>query len=170
MQFEHHRQCLAIGLDNTQPNILRVVDLWAEKVLEPWPGTQHQKIKSLPEFQTYWADRHVDNYAGFALAATSVQTDPFGCLAWLAEQGRTVKRFHDFELPNVRYFEPQEDELFGFLLPRPYLRAFGLAIIAAYEAVGSRALEGLWGETAHLQDRMRQLERSLRRASAIIPF
>lgn len=170
MEFEHLRQCLAIGLDNTQPNTLRVVDLWAEKVLEPWPGTQHQKIKSLDEFRAYWADRRVDCYAGMAVAAVTVDTDPFGCLAWLAEQGHTVNRYSELQLPNMRYFEPQDDELFGYVLARPYVRAFGLAILAAYDLVGPRAIEGLWKEAAEIQDRTRKMEVALRRASAIIPF
>lgn len=167
--MKSEQQCLAIGLDNTQPKTLRLVDLCAERLLRPWPGAQLHRFKSLDEFQAYWSKLKPEVYPAVLVATTSLDEDPFGCLAWLTGQV-IIRRYGRYQLPSVRYFEPEVDEDFGSMLPRPYLCAFTLAIQAAYDLAGARSVEGLWREIAELQEGLRRFERVLKRATEVVPY
>jgi hypothetical protein len=155
---------LYLGLDNTQPNIARVVCVttvpgWS------WLPSVHAWARSsnLQAFQSYWSGAVGLRPDG--LATTSLRHDPFGVMAWL--EGR-------YELPFTRYDKYDLyhglDEAGDPDLPPCYHRAYSLALQVAFASEAPAVAIELNDSLHRMQERMLELRRVLDRLVHAIPF
>lgn len=155
---------LYLGLDNTQPNTVRIVCVETVPGWSWLPGV-HAWVRSdsLEGFQSYWSREVVLRLDG--LATTSVRHDPFGVMAWLEGQ---------YELPFTRYYKRDLyhdlDEAGDPDLPPCYHRAYSLALQVAFASEAPSVAIELNDSLHRMQERMLELRRVLDRLVHVIPF
>ena len=145
---------LYLGLDNTQPNVLRALYLLTERPFS-CSVLKWGRCKDLPRFQEF-----VSHFAPTIIAVSTVSHDPFGAISWLAERRSPIQRHPTNELLNPFY---EKDELD---LPKTYRRAYSLAYQAAYQFEAPRALEALWHEMHWAKSALERMERDFNRLMA----
>jgi hypothetical protein len=144
------------GLDNTQPNVLRVASVLVEKPFHT-SVFAYRRCQNFKQFQTF-----VEANFTPALAATStLHHDPCAAIAWTTQRQIAVRRYTPLDL-----FHPSDLDQERYL-PRVYKSAYSLAIRAAYEFEAPRALESLWREIYWARETFERLERT---ANALCRF
>ena len=154
---------LYLGLDNTQPNLARVVCV-TTAVGWNWLPSAHAwtQSRSLLAFQAFWTQ---EGLRPDALAATTVRQDPFGVIAWLEGQGLHFARYDQVELYHGFDEAGDPDEL-----PPRYRRAYSLALRAAFQSEAPSVAIELSSSLHCLQERMFEMQRILKRLVDVIPF
>jgi hypothetical protein len=157
-------RALYLGIDNSQPNVIRVVCLVSEDLLDTWPLCWTSS-KSLEAFKAFWRE----NIGGVdAAAATILEHDTFGILNWLNERGVNTPRYHRRELDDIlEWAAPLDDEM-----SRAYRRAHALAMRAAFDAEGSQVAGQMYEEIHSLRNRVDALEQAAQRLNVMLhcPF
>lgn len=149
-----------LGLDNTQPNMLRAVYVLTER---PFTTSviKWERCKDLLQFQQL-----IKHFIPSMVAISTIRHDPYGAITWLCERQTPMQRFsaHEFTAP----FD-EDDEL---QLPKSYRRAHSLAYQAAYEFEAPRALEALWRDMQLAKLTLDQMELDFNRLQSLhsIPF
>ncbi len=130
---------LYLGIDNRQPNLLRVVGLTLDDLFHLDIGAVWSKrFKSLEALQTVGLDRTT------VVATTELKQDPFGAVSWLEAQGLQISRVGPYDTP---YFGPE----WGKCVTRPFRLAFELAHHCAYQHGAPKLLWELFRDTNYLQ-------------------
>jgi hypothetical protein len=153
---------LYIGLDNSQPNVVRVVCLTLKGAL--WSnGSWWRKVNHLNRWVAFW---RTGLYMGepTEVACTALAHDPFDILAWVRSQGIPVTHYHKNELPGlITAWE-------AVLGPPPtYRRAYALALRAAYKHEAPKVVEELWHEMGRLSCRLTDVQRAFNRLLELVP-
>lgn len=128
-----------LGLDNRQPNVLRVVGMTLDDLSHLDVGTiWSRRFKSLEAFQSVGLDQRT------VVATTELRQDPFGALSWLEDQGLQISRVGPYDTP---YFGPE----WGKCVTRPFRLAFELAHHCAYLHGAPKLLWELYRDARYLQ-------------------
>lgn len=128
-----------LGIDNRQPNLLRLVGLTLDDLFHLDIGTVwSRRFKSLQALQSLGLERTT------VVATTGLQQDPFGALSWLGTQGLKIIRVGPYDTP---YFGPE----WGKCVTRPFRLAFELAHYCAYRHGSPKLLWGLYRDSHYLQ-------------------
>lgn len=144
-------RCVYLGVDNTQPGLLRVVCLEISGLCDPRPlwGKRIQDQRSMIELITPYIGRIL------MVATTPTPHDPFGILYWLtAEHGLRLIRVGRYEVP--WYFDACADDT-----PAPYRRALLIAHCAAYDYGAPRLVCQLQREMWSLRTQLSELQSQL---------
>lgn len=129
-----------LGIDNRQPNLLRVVGLSLDDLFHLDIGAVWSKrFRSLEALQS---SLKLDRTT--IVATTEFKQDPFGALSWLKDQGLQVSRFGPYDTP---HFGPE----WGKCVTRPFRLAFELAHYCAYQHGAPKLLWELFRDARHIE-------------------
>jgi hypothetical protein len=146
-----------LGIDNTQPNSIRIVGLsieeaWSEEFLFSLQysggcggGNRHLL-------------RQLARYAPRAVATTVLEHDPFSVMAGLE---LPVYRYHQYDLPQLGRTTPE--------IPPNYLRASKLAIKLAFQLEAFRKLNDFRFDIYYLNGEIDKLHRAFDRLFEMMP-
>lgn len=136
---------LYLGIDNRQPNLLRVVGLTLDDLSQLDHGAVwSRRFKSLEALQAMGLERTT------VVATTELKQDPFGALSWLAAQGLPISRVGPYDTP---FFGPG----WGKCVNRQFRRAFELAHHCAYQHGSPKLLWELFRDANYLQMELDEL-------------
>lgn len=154
-----------LGIDNTQRNVVRAVCLASDDLLDTWPCCWSSG-KSLPAFQAFWI-ANMGYQLPLVAATTATGHDPFEVTAWLVENGVLIRCYHRQELYDLPYLD-SEAELTD--LPKPFHRAYALALRVAYDNEASFVVGQMLREIRALRGRIRALEQAAFRLEQLEPY
>ncbi len=146
-----------LGIDNTQPNSVRIVGLTIE---EAW---SEEVLVSLRHGAGQVSDnrhilRRLAHYCPKAVATTVLEHDPFSIMASL---DLPIYRYHKYELPEVGRTTPQ--------IPSNYKRAAKLAIKLAFQLEAFRKLSDFKFDLYYLNGEIDKLHRACKRIYEMMP-
>lgn len=150
---------LYVGIDNTQPNVVRVAILSAGDLFYTWPIAR-ARCRTLPAFQAFWKGA-TERHQPVAVATTVLRHDPFDTLAWLSAAGFPATQHDRMDLLG------DFDQLSAFELPPSYRRAHALALRAAYFLEAPRVVEELWHEMGQIEGRVKEAQAAFNRLLAV---
>jgi hypothetical protein len=153
-----------VGVDNTQPNAVRLVGVLTEDLWEATPLFSVRYTGRCP-FNRFWRTVQGDVLPD-AVAATTLKHDPFGTIKWFEDRGVRVCRYQRYDLPWLDGFV-EEDELLK--LPRQYTRAYTLGLRIAYQQEVAWVIDLINWEITRLHTQMRDLERACHKLVAVAP-
>ena len=141
---------LYLGVDNTQPNLVRIVCIDNEGLEDPMP-IWHEKFLSLADLQ-----RYLNGFLCSAMVAatTLVRKDPFDAFQWLRSQRVRLRRYCRHNIAPLQ--QDWED-----YVPRPYRRAFGLARCAIYHQEAPHLLWNLFEQASDLESQVQGIAEQL---------
>ena len=150
---------LYLGLDNTQPNVLRAVYVLTER---PFSASvlKWQRCKDLDKFQ-----KLIEEFPPTITAVSQSNHDPWGAVSWLSQRPPPIRQY-----PAHQLLDPF-DEVDLKEMPQLYRRAYCLAYQAVYEYEAPRAVEALWNEIHWAKLSLDRMSRDLDRLATIaMPF
>lgn len=156
---------LFIGIDNTQKNIARVACINDDDIFEPHPLLWNSRdIEPFPQF----IRRLVPASQPLLAATTILEHDPFQIAEWIwCEGGEVTSHWkEDYTGSPTPTCVP---------LPRPYRRAYALAMLLLHRTSPSKVLEQIHLETLWLASRLKNIDNALgwqfaRHDPAHVPF
>lgn len=137
-----------LGIDNRQPNLLRLVGLTLDDLFEPGP-VWSRRFKSLEMLRAT-----LRPHRATIVATTEIEQDPFGALSWLKEQGLQINRFGPSGTP---WLEPEWEKC----VTKPFRLAFELAHHCAYLHGAPKMLWDLRRDVHFLQAELDSLNAKL---------
>ncbi len=157
-------RALYLGIDNTQPNVVRVVCLTSEALLDTWPCCWTCS-KSLLAFQIFWK-ANLGTVLPDAAATTIIGHDPFEIMAWLREKGIPITSYPRQDLHEIFAWGPDDEEL---EFSQTYHRAHALALRAAYDAEAPIVVGEILEEVQMLRYRLATLQQTAERLQQLLP-
>lgn len=120
---------LYLGVDNTQPNAIRIVGVLTEDHF-CWEATPLFSIRytGRQPLERFW-ERVLGKVLPDAVAATALRHDPFSTLSWFEEQGVKVCRYGRYDLSWIGHFVHDE----WHEVSQRYTRARTLGLRIAYQ-------------------------------------
>lgn len=153
-----------IGLDNSQPNIIRVVCLDADATLDPSP-IWFERFKNLENFQdTMWPFLDSNASVG-AISKKGGGHNTFGAITWLRATGLSVSG--PGSPADWRWFG-NDCESYG--LGRSFRRAFALARAVAHRHQLPRLVWEIFYEADYLSRELNGLLGRLTNLARVVPF
>lgn len=153
-----------IGLDNSQPNVIRVVCLDADATLDPSP-IWFERFKNLEDFQdTMWPFLDSNVSVG-AISKKRGGHNTFGAITWLRTTGLSVSG--PGSPVDWRWFG-DDYETYG--LGRSFRRAFALARAVAHRHQLPRLVWEIYYEADHLSRELGGLLKRLANLARVVPF
>ena len=151
---------LYLGIDNTQPNAVRVFALASDGLSFGLP-IGGRRFKDRDSFLAWWEKKASQRHPA-GLSTTKTPRDPFGCLGWLEAQGQYIRRYNSYDLTE------------GFLdcassIPRRLKVAYSLALRVAYESEVKWLVDDLHRDLSYLRDSLKRMERQFQLVQSVIP-
>lgn len=153
-----------LGIDNTQPNVVRVLCLASEDLLGTWPYCW-TCIKSTDALQAFWT-ANMGMLLPDAAATTVLEHDPFGVTAWFRNKGVSVAHYDRHVLHQDFDWDDDSEYLD---ISHAYRCAHALALRAVFEAEAAVVVEQMHREIRVLRNRIVALEQAAQRLDVLIP-